>query len=221
MSVRIAPSILSADFAHLADEVERVAQGGADWIHIDVMDGRFVPNLTYGAKVIETVRRITDLPLDVHLMVVEPERYFDDFAAAGASSLTLHVEVAPHLNRQINRIKELGCLAGVAVNPSTSLETVRESAADLDLLLVMTVNPGFGGQSFIQSCVDKVRRARMLLDSSSSGAVLEVDGGISRDTVREVWRAGADTFVAGHAVFAAADPAAEIAALRERCREQV
>ena len=221
MTVRIAPSILSADFAHLAEEIERVVAGGADWIHIDVMDGRFVPNLTYGAKVIETVRRITELPLDVHLMVVEPERFFDDFAAAGASSLTVHVEVAPHLNRQINRIKELGCLAGVAVNPSTSLETVRESAADLDLLLVMTVNPGFGAQPFIPAMVDKVSRARALLDAASSGAVLEVDGGISRDTVHAVWRAGADTFVAGHAVFAAANPAAEIAALRERCREHV
>lgn len=221
MSVRIAPSILSADFAHLAGEVARVAAGGADWIHIDVMDGRFVPNLTYGAKVIETVRRITELPLDVHMMVVEPERYFDDFAAAGASSLTVHVEVAPHLNRQINRIKELGCLAGAAVNPSTSLETVRETASDLDLLLVMTVNPGFGAQPFIPASVDKVRRARQLLDAASSGAVLEVDGGISRDTIGAVWRAGADTFVAGHAVFAAADPTAEIAALRDRCREHV
>lgn len=221
MSVRIAPSILSADFARLADEIAGIEAGGADWVHVDVMDGRFVPNLTFGAKVIETVRRLTDLPLDVHLMVVEPERYFDDFAAAGASSLTIHVEAAPHLNRQLARIRELGCLAGAALNPATSLETVRESAADLDLLLVMTVNPGFGGQEFIPAAADKVRRARALLDAARSPAVLEVDGGINRDTIADAWRAGADTFVAGHAVFGAADPRAEIGVLRRLCMEHV
>lgn len=221
MTVRIAPSILSADFAHLADDIARVEAGGADWIHVDVMDGRFVPNLTFGAKVIETVRRITTLPLDVHLMVVEPEQYFETFAAAGASTLTLHAEVAPHLHRQLCRIKELGCLAGVAINPSTPLEAVREIAADLDLLLVMTVNPGFGAQSFIRHSLDKVRRARALLDQAGSRAVLEVDGGINRATIHEVWRAGADTFVAGHAVFDSPDPAAEIAAFRQLCMEAV
>jgi ribulose-phosphate 3-epimerase len=221
MSVRIVPSILSADFAHLAREIARVEEGGADWVHIDVMDGRFVPNLTYGAKVIETVRRLTTLPLDVHLMVVEPERYFESFAAAGASTLTIHVEVSPHLHRQLCRIKELGCLAGAALNPSTPLEAVREVAADLDILLVMTVNPGFGGQSFIERSVDKVRRARALLNATGSRAALEVDGGINRDTIGRVWRAGADTFVAGHAVFASPDPGEEIAALRQRCMETV
>ena len=217
---RIAPSILSADFGHLADDIARLEAGGADWIHVDVMDGRFVPNLTFGAKVIETIRKLTSLPLDVHLMVVEPESYFDSFSKAGASNLTIHVEVAPHLNRQLARIRELGCGAGVAINPSTPVESVREVAADLDVLLVMTVNPGFGGQSFISSSVDKVRRARLLLDETKSRAALEVDGGISRATIEQVRRAGADTFVAGNAVFAAKDPRAEIGALRALCSER-
>ena len=214
---RIAPSILSADFAQLSDEIARCEAGGADLIHVDVMDGCFVPNLTFGAKVIETVRRLTSLPIDVHLMVVEPEKYFDDFARAGAIGLTIHAEVAPHLHRQIHRIKELGCLAGVAINPGTTLESVAEIAADLDLLLVMTVNPGFGGQSFIGSMLDKIRRARGLLDAARSGAALEVDGGVARDTIGNCWRAGADTFVAGNAIFSAHDPAGEIAELRGRC----
>lgn len=221
MSIRIAPSILAADFARLADDIARIEAGGADWVHVDVMDGRFVPNLTFGAKVIETLRTLTDLPLDVHLMVVEPERYFESFAAAGASTLTIHVEVSPHLHRQLCRIKELGLLAGAALNPSTPLEMVREVAADLDLLLIMSVNPGFSGQAFIRHSVDKVRRARALLDAAGSRAALEVDGGINRDTIAEVWRAGADTFVAGHAVFGAPDPSVEIAALRQLCMETV
>jgi ribulose-phosphate 3-epimerase len=215
--VRIAPSILCADFARLADEVAMLERAGADWIHVDVMDGRFVPNLTFGAKVIETLRRLTSLPLDVHLMVVEPERYFDDFARAGATGLTIHAEVAPHLHRQLARIRELGCAAGVAINPSTPLSAVEEVLGDIDLLLVMSVNPGFGGQQFIDASLDKISRARGLLDAKRSAATLEVDGGINRDTIGAVWRAGADTFVAGHAVFSAADPASEIAALRARC----
>ena len=220
MSCRIAPSILSADFGHLADDVARLEAGGADWIHVDVMDGRFVPNLSFGAKVIDTVKKLTKLPLDVHLMVVEPESYFDSFAKAGANNLTIHAEVAPHLHRQLARIRELGCGAGVALNPSTPVETVREVAAELDVLLIMTVNPGFGGQSFIATSPDKVRRARALLTETKSRAVLEVDGGINRETIAQVWRAGADTFVAGNAVFAAADPRAEIGALRALCTER-
>ena len=220
MSCRIAPSILSADFGHLADEIARVEAGGADWIHIDVMDGRFVPNLTFGAKVIKTVRALTSLPLDVHLMVVQPENYLESFAKAGANTLTIHVEVAPHLDRQLARIRELGCGAGVALNPSTPVESVREVAAEIDLLLIMSVNPGFGGQSFIEHSVDKVRRARLLLDEAKSGAALEVDGGINRATINSVWRAGADTFVAGHAVFSAPDVRVEIAALHRLCEEQ-
>jgi ribulose-phosphate 3-epimerase len=217
VTVRIAPSILSADFGHLADEIARCEAGGADWIHIDVMDGCFVPNLTYGAKVIDTVRRLTALPLDVHLMVIEPEKYFDSFAAAGAAVLTVHQEAAPHLHRQLQRIRELGCRAGVAINPGTPVDTVREVAGDLDLLLVMTVNPGFGAQRFIDGTLEKIARARHLLDAAGSRAALEVDGGIARDTIASCWRAGADTFVAGNAVFAAADPAAEIGALRAAC----
>jgi ribulose-phosphate 3-epimerase len=221
MNARIAPSILAADFGHLADEIARCEAGGADSIHVDVMDGRFVPNLTYGAKVIETVRGLTKLPLDVHLMVVEPENYFDDFAKAGASGLTLHAEVAPHLQRQLARIRELGCIAGVALNPGTPLEAVSEVLDDLDLLLVMTVNPGFGGQKFIPSSIDKIGRARAMLSAAKSNAALEVDGGISRDTIEKVWRAGADTFVAGNAVFSAKDPAAEIKAMRAKCSVKV
>jgi ribulose-phosphate 3-epimerase len=217
-SVVIAPSILSADLGQLRDEIARCEAGGADWIHVDVMDGRFVPNLTFGAKVIETVRRLTSLPIDVHLMVLEPERYFEDFALAGATGMTIHPEVSPHLHRQLARIRELGCAAGAAINPSTSLTAVSEVVAELDLLLVMSVNPGFGGQQFIPSAVDKVRRARDMLDIAGSDAWLQVDGGISRDTIADVWEAGANALVAGHSIFAAADPAAEIGALRSRCR---
>jgi len=217
MTIRIVPSILSADFAKLGDEIAMCETGGADWIHIDVMDGVFVPNLTYGAKVIDTVRRCSSLPLDVHLMVVQPEKYFDDFVRAGASGLTLHAEVAPHLHRQLTRIRELGCRAGVALNPATPLDAVSEVIPEIDLLLIMTVNPGFGGQEFIPYSVDKIRRARLMLDEAGSDAALEVDGGISRETINEVWSAGADTFVAGNAVFSARDPKAEIAALRASC----
>ena len=217
MTIRIVPSILSADFAKLGDEIAMCEAGGADWIHIDVMDGRFVPNLTYGAKVIDTVRRCTSLPLDVHLMVVEPEKYFDDFVRAGASGLTIHAEVAPHLHRQLTRIRELGCRAGVALNPATPLNAVCEVIPEIDLLLIMTVNPGFGGQEFIPYSIDKIRRARLMLEEAGSDAALEVDGGISRETIGDVWAAGADTFVAGNAIFSARDPKGEIGALRAAC----
>ena len=220
MNVRIAPSVLSADFGRLSDDIARCEEGGADWIHVDVMDGRFVPNLTFGAKVIETLRRLTKLPLDVHLMVVEPEKYFDAFAAAGANVLTIHQEAAPHLHRQLHRIRELGCRAGAAINPSTPVESLRDVAADLDLLLVMTVNPGFGGQKFIEGTVAKISRAKQMLTAAGSTAALEVDGGIARDTIARCWRAGADTFVAGNAVFASPDAAKEIRELRARCSEQ-
>jgi len=218
--VRIAPSLLAADFGRLAEQLAVIEAGGADWLHVDVMDGVFVPNLTFGVKVIETCKRLTKLPLDVHLMVVEPEKYFDSFARAGAATLTIHAEAAPHLHRQLARIRELGCSAGAVVNPGTPVEVLRDVAADLDLLLIMSVNPGFGGQKFIPGSLDKIARARAMLDAAGSGAALEVDGGVARDTINACWRAGADTFVAGVAVFHAPDPAAEVRALRALCGEQ-
>lgn len=212
--IRIAPSILSADFACLRDEIAICERGGADWIHVDVMDGQFVPNLTFGTKVIDAVRRCTELPIDVHLMVLHPESYLDEFAHAGASGLTIHAEATPHLQRHLAHIRSLGCRAGVAINPATPLDAVREVTHDIDLLLVMTVNPGFGGQKFIAASVDKISRARQLLDESRCAADLEVDGGISCESILQCRRAGADAFVAGHAIFSSSNPIAEIGALK-------
>ena len=219
--VRLAPSLLSADWGQLTAAVAVCERGGADCIHLDVMDGCFVPNLTFGVKMVETVRGLTALPLDVHLMVVQPEKYFETFAEAGATGLTLHVEATPHLHRQLSRIKDLGCLAGAAINPGTPVEALRDVVGLLDVVLVMSVNPGFGGQQFIPHALQKIGQARSMLTAARSHASLEVDGGINGETIADCWRAGADTFVAGNAVFSAADPAAEIRCLRTLCRTVV
>jgi ribulose-phosphate 3-epimerase len=199
--VKLAPSILSADFTRLREQVQRAEDAGADYIHVDVMDGRFVPNITVGPLIVEAVRRSTARPLDVHLMIVEPERYAADFIHAGASILTVHQEACIHLQATVAKIRELGARAGVAICPATPVATVEDIVADLDLLLIMLVNPGFGGQKLIPSTVQKVRRARELLTRTSSAAELEVDGGVNVDTARQVVAAGATVLVAGSAVF--------------------
>ena len=202
---KISPSILSADFSRLGEELKRVEDAGADWIHIDVMDGHFVPNITVGPFILEAVRRVTSLPLDVHLMIERPEQYIPEFADAGADIITVHVEACTHLHRTIQAIKEKGKKAGVSLNPATPLVLVEVILNNIDLLVIMSVNPGFGGQKFIISVLDKIKRARQMIDKAGSKAYIEIDGGVKLDNIGDISFAGADIFVSGSGVFGTKD----------------
>lgn len=218
-TIKILPSLLAADFRCLGEQIAAVDRAGADGIHIDVMDGRFVPNITLGPFIVEAARQSTNLPLDVHLMIVEPERYLNDFAQAGADIISVHQEACPHLHRTIQHIKQLDKKAGLVLNPGTPLSTLEDIFDEVDQILIMSVNPGFGGQSFIKTSVDKVRRLRRLLDERGSQAELEIDGGIDPSTAPHVVSAGATMLVAGSAVFRAPGGAAEgVRSLRESIR---
>jgi ribulose-phosphate 3-epimerase len=221
MTVRIAPSVLSADLGRLAEQVAAAFEGGADWMHVDVMDGHFVPNLTFGVPMVRALRKLTDRPIDVHLMVERPEQYIDDYAGAGASVFTFHPEATVHVQRHLARVRERGMLAGLALNPSTPLAAIEEVVDDLDLVLVMSVNPGFGGQSYLPAATAKLARVRELLRRHRSSAVLEVDGGITVETIGEAHRAGAEAFVAGTAVFGQQDIARAVRDLRGACAPRV
>ena len=214
MNIRIAPSILSADFAALGEAIAAAEHGGADQIHIDVMDGHFVPNITIGPSVVRAIKRVARVPLDVHLMIAEPDRYLEAFTEAGAAKLSVHVEVLPHLDRTISFIKSLGVEAGVVINPSTPVSALGEIAAEVDFALVMSVNPGFGGQAFIPRSESKVRTLRALLDRAGNPAPIEIDGGIDRTNVARVVAAGAEILVAGNAIFNARDVEAATRELR-------
>ena len=215
-SLMIAPSILSADFTRLGDEIRAVEAAGADVIHVDVMDGHFVPNITIGPLVVRAVRAVTDLPVDVHLMIADPDRYLKDFIDAGADWVTVHVEACVHLHRTLACIKDMGRKAGAVLNPATSLTTLEYVLAEVDLVMLMSVNPGFGGQSFIPSAIDKIRRLRQMLDAVNPGAGIEVDGGIGPATIGAVAEAGANIFVAGSAIYGQAEYGPVIRDLRQR-----
>ena len=212
--VQIAPSILSADFAALGREIEAVERGGADLIHVDVMDGHFVPNITIGPPVVRAIKRVASRPLDVHLMIEDPGRYVDDFVSAGADMLSVHVEAARHLHRTIAQIKALGVKAGVVLNPSTPAFALEDIAGELDFVVVMSVNPGFGGQQFIPQSFEKLRRVRQILERAGSAAPIEIDGGIDHSNAARVVAAGASILVAGNAIFGAPDPESATRALR-------
>lgn len=213
--MKIAPSILSADFANLQTDIERVEKGGADYIHVDVMDGQFVPNITFGSNVVQAIRPVTKLPLDVHLMIINPENYIADFAKAGSDIITVHVESTPHIHRAIQMIKDLDVKAGVVINPGTPIEMIKHVLPLVDQVLVMTVNPGFGGQSFITETVDKIAELAELRKVNDWTYQIEVDGGIVPETAKICHEAGADVFVAGSFVYSAEDPAAQINQLKK------
>ena len=215
----MAPSILSADFSRLGEEIAAVEKAGAEIIHVDVMDGHFVPNITIGPPVVASVRKITDLPLDVHLMISDADRYIEDFAKAGADWITVHVEACPHLHRTINRIRELGKKAGAVLNPATPLVSLDEILADVDLVMLMSVNPGFGGQSFIRSSIRKIKMLRKMIEERGLEVGIEIDGGVSPATIADVVGAGANIFVAGSAVFGQQDYAKVIREMKTICRE--
>lgn len=215
MSIIIAPSILAADLNRLGEQVKSAVAGGADWIHVDVMDGRFVPNISFGPNAVKAVRRVTNLPIDVHLMIVEPEQHLQAFADAGTNHITVHYETCPHIHRTLQSIREMGMSPGIVINPGTPVNVLSELTHDFDSVLIMTVNPGFGGQSFIESMYDKIRRTKALLEKAGSSAQIQVDGGISSKTVKACYEAGATNFIAGSAVFKHEDGvAAGITALR-------
>jgi len=213
--IRIAPSILAADFAALGHAIAMAEAGGADFIHVDVMDGHFVPNITIGVPVVRSLKKVATVPLDVHLMIEDPDRYAEDFVKAGAAMLSVHLEVLPHLHRSIQYIKSLGAKAGVAINPSTPVGALEEIAGDVDHVLVMSVNPGFGAQTFIPRSESKIRAVRALLDAAGNSAPIEVDGGVDMSNAARLAACGASILVAGNAIFSAPDPAAATRALRE------
>jgi ribulose-phosphate 3-epimerase len=215
----IAPSLLSADFSRLGDEIRAVEAAGADVIHVDVMDGHFVPNITIGPLIVKAVRSVTSLPVDVHLMITDPDRYLQDFIDAGADWVTVHVEACTHLHRTLSFIKEKGKKAGAVLNPATSLSTLEYVLAEVDLVMLMSVNPGYGGQSFIESSLGKISRLRQMLDSVNPGAGIEVDGGISPATIKRVAAAGANIFVAGSAIYGKSDYQSVIRDLKELARQ--
>jgi ribulose-phosphate 3-epimerase len=216
VTIQLAPSILAADFANLGAEIAAAARGGADQIHVDVMDGHFVPNITIGVPVVKSLRTATTLPLDVHLMIMQPDRYLEAFIDAGANMVSVHVEVLPHLHRTVTQIKKLGAKAGVVLNPSTPVSALEEIAPEVDFVLVMSVNPGFGGQVFIPASVKKIRNVRALLDRAGNRAPIEVDGGIDLTTVASVVEAGAEWLVAGQAVFGGGNAEQAAAALKDK-----